>query len=102
MKLIYIAGRYRAKTEYEVDQNITHAKTVLAKLLRRGYAVVCPHTMTAHLGGVIPDRGILDSCLEILRRCDAIYMMKGWESSQGSQEELKLAQKLGLEVHCEL
>ncbi len=98
MKVIYIAGCYRASTEYEVDENIQHAKRAMAKLLREGWVVICAHTMTAHLGGIISDDDLVDRCLELVRRSDTIYLLKGWEDSVGSNAEFKLAQDLGLSI----
>ena len=98
MKLIYIAGPYRSRTEYGLELNIRAAERAAARLWREGWAVICPHKNSAHMGGVAPDRVFLDGDLEILRRCDAIYMLKKWELSTGAKDELKLARKLKLEV----
>lgn len=37
--------------------------------------------------------------IEKLVHCDGIYMMRGWETSQGARTELAIAQTLGLSVH---
>ena len=36
--------------------------------------------------------------IEVLVRCDAIYMMKGWWKSKGAWTEFLLAKTLGLEI----
>jgi hypothetical protein len=34
----------------------------------------------------------------MLECCDAIYMLKGWENSEGAKEEYVYANKLGLKI----
>ena len=98
IKVIYIAGAFRAKTQWGIMQNVRKAEDASLKLWKLGYAVICPHTMTQHFQNECPDEVWLDGCLELLRRCDAIYLVEGWQSSKGSLEEYKLAQFLGLVI----
>ena len=90
-KVIYIAGPYRAKTEWEVKQNIDRAEAVSLKYWKAGYAVFCPHKNSAFMGGSCPDETWLEGGLEILKRCDGIVMMEGWRESKGSGGELDQA-----------
>jgi hypothetical protein len=97
MKVVFISGPYRGNVEH----NIIEARKAAAKLWASGYVVICPHLNTAnfdYLYPEIPDSVWLEGDLEILRRCDAIYMLKGYISSQGAQAELKLALKTGKEI----
>ena len=50
------------------------------------------------MDGINTDTTFLDGDLEILKRCDVIYMLKGWYRSQGSTAELELAKKLKKEI----
>jgi len=88
MRLIYIAGKYRAKTEWEVKQNIDRAEAVSLKYWKAGYAVHCPHKNSAFMGGLCPDETWPEGGLEILGRCDGIVMMEDWGDSDGSWKEL--------------
>ena len=68
--------------------------------------MICPHKNTAHFGGLLDDPVAdhnlwLGGDIEMIRRCDAIYMLKGFRQSAGAKEELKLAKELGLEIHYE-
>ena len=101
MKVVYVAGAFRAKTQWGIMQNVRNAEDASLRLWKQGYAVICPHTMTQHFQDECPDRVWLEGCLEILRRCDVIYLVKGWQESEGSKEEYQLAQQLGLEVIIE-
>ena len=98
MRVIFVSGPYRDKTEHGVEMNILNAKLTAVQLWREGWAVICPHKNSERMGGVVSDRAFLDGDLEILRRCDAIYMMRGWERSEGARGECALAKELGLEI----
>ena len=37
-------------------------------------------------------------CLELLKMCDTIFMMKTWKNSKGAIEELRVAKELGLKI----
>ena len=48
--------------------------------------------------GTLPDEFWLEGTLELLRRCDAVFLIPGWEQSTGSRSELDEATRLGLPV----
>lgn len=102
MRVIYIAGRYRADTEWGLIENIRHAEREALKLWKAGWAAICPHKNTAHFGGAFNDgqrhEMWLIGDLEILRRCDAIYMLSNYRQSEGALKELELAKELNLEI----
>lgn len=101
MKIIYVAGKYRAGSEWELVENIRHAEKEAIKLWQQGWAVICPHKNTAHFGGLAPDIRWLEGDLEFIKRCDAIYMLKGWRDSVGAVEEHRVAREAGLEIYYE-
>lgn len=82
--------------------NIIHARSAALKLWNEGWAVICPHTnsmfMGSRLGG---DEKFIEGDLEILKRCDAIYMLNNWQDSVGAKLELTKAQEVGLEIYYE-
>jgi hypothetical protein len=48
-------------------------------------------------------RDVLSRDLEaIAKKCNAIYMMKGWENSLGARAEWALAKALGLDIFYEI
>jgi len=98
MKVLYVAGPYRAATVSGIVANIRAAEKVAVEFWQKGYAVICPHKNTALFDGLAPDFVWLQGDLEMLRRCDVIVMIPGWENSTGAKAELAEAERLGLEV----
>ena len=87
MKVIYLAGPYRAPTEYGVQQNIEAASKIAMEVWRLGAVCICPHKNTAFFGGALPDAVWLEGDLELIRRSDAVLMMEGWTHSGGALQE---------------
>ncbi len=98
MKVVYIAGPYRAVTEYGVLSNIRRAEDIAVKYWEQGCAVICPHKNSAFLGGGDRDQVFLDGDLELVRRSDIIVMCPGWAGSRGARAELQLAKALGKQI----
>jgi hypothetical protein len=93
MKIIYIAGPYRNKSEYQVYENIRVAGLYALQVWMLGGAAICPHKNTAFFGGAynLPDEVWLTGDLEILSRCDAVYVTHNWERSNGACTEVEFA-----------
>ena len=43
-------------------------------------------------------KSVMDADLAAVRSCDAIYMLRGWETSRGAKRELKEALEHGLTI----
>jgi hypothetical protein len=97
MKLAYVAGPYRATTEWELEENIRRAEGCAIALWQMGYAVICPHLNTAHFGGLCDNDVWLKGDLEILSRCDLIVVVG--KVSVGVQGEIDLAGELGIPLY---
>lgn len=98
--LVYIAGPYRAATPFEREENIFAARRYGAMLAKQGFFPVIPHANTANFDGIQPDTFWLDGTLELMFRCDAVYMMPNWRNSTGATEERRQAQEAHIPV-CE-
>jgi hypothetical protein len=100
MKVIYIAGPYRSKSEYGVYENIHVAGLYAIQVWKLGGVAICPHKNTAFFGGVdeIPDSAWLDGDLEILSRCDAVYVTYNWIESSGARAEVEFAKAHNIPV----
>lgn len=89
MKIIYVSGKY---SKGNVDENIALAREAAVELWKRGIGVICPHTNTAHMEREgIPYETFMGGDLEMVRRCDAIYMLSNWQDSPGAIREYQEA-----------
>lgn len=98
MKMIYVAGPYRAYTPEGVGRNVQRAALAARKLWREGWAVICPHTNAGGMEDEVPERVLMEGDLEALRRCDGVFMLDGWRDSEGSIAEHQEAIRLGLGI----
>jgi hypothetical protein len=98
MKLVYIAGPYRAPTTWGIAQNIHAAREAGALVASLGAYPVIPHSNTAHMDGIASDDLWLSGTLELMRRCDAVVMVGRWLASFGAVAEHNEAKTRGLPV----
>jgi len=96
--IVYVAGPYRAEDEHKRKKNIDHADEKGIELGDKGWAPFIPHKMYKDWGGRFSDRQILDWCLEFLGNCDLLYVLKGWETSEGTKEEIERAKELEISI----
>ena len=89
--LVYLSGKYRDVDEHSVDCNIQHAKRVAADLWKMGYAVICPHANSQHMGFKDDGGCFLEGDMAMVERSDLLVMLPNWESSEGAQLERRLA-----------
>ena len=100
--LIYVAGKYRAATREAVAANIEAARQLGIEAARLGWYPVIPHCNTAHMELATPEHADafwLNGTLELMRRCDALVLVPGWESSEGTLAEITEADRLRIPVY---
>jgi hypothetical protein len=102
MKVAYVAGPYRAKHEYQIEENIRCAERAKIELARMGHAVYCPHMNSARLGGLMPDQHWLDEGLRFLEMCDFVFVVGDWNASEGTKNEIVCAVMMGIPVYHSL
>jgi nucleoside 2-deoxyribosyltransferase len=86
---IYIAGPISNNMDYK------QAFEAAADRLRNfGHTVLNPAVLPAGL----PKRSYMPICLAMIDQCDAVYMLKGWESSPGARLERDYARYQGILV----
>jgi hypothetical protein len=100
MKVVFISGRYSSKRLIGKIRNILRARRWAKYYWRLGYVVICPHMNSAlmEMRGGAPDEVFLRGDREILRKCDEIIMIPGWENSLGAVAERALAKELGIHI----
>ena len=101
MRLVYIAGPYRAETLKAVTQNVRRAVAEATTLLfQHGIMVICPHSMShswEKAQGFSEETLIAGDC-ELVRRCDAVLLLPGWAYSTGTAREREAAIEAGVPV----
>jgi hypothetical protein len=98
MKLVYVAGPFRAATPWRVECNIRRAEAMALELCKIGVVGICPHTMWRHFSGELHDSFWLSAGLRLLERCDAVAVFGRWQESTGTIEEMRRAEELGIPV----
>jgi len=108
MIVVYLAGPFRGHNAYEVYRNVQMAEAVMHEVILRGQAhnvnlaVLCPHSMSAHFDKTFTDQYWIDATLELLRRCDRVLMLRGWEKSVGALGEKAEAERRSIPVYTTL
>ncbi len=98
MKVIYIAGPYRAKNAWEVELNIRRAEALSLEVWEMGAACICLHVSSRYFDGILPFKVWINGDLEILRRCDAVFLVPGWKDSIGASLEYEVARGLDIPI----
>jgi hypothetical protein len=101
-QIVFISGKYRSK--YGIigrAVNIIKAYRAGRRLVKQGYSCYIPHMNTALMDGLQDEDWFLEATLKMLKHCQAVYMMSGWQSSIGACLELHEAKKRGIEVWYE-
>lgn len=98
-KLLYIAGPYSIGN---IQENIRRAEMISVNLIRSGFHVITPHKNTAgyekYEDGNLTYETWTKMDLDILSRCDAIYVMVNSENSQGAKKEIEFARTMRMPV----
>jgi len=98
MTVVYIAGPYRGKDAWEVEQNIRLVEETAFLLATNGFVPLSVHTMYRYFNGTLTDTFWLDATMELMRRCDAVVMVGDFMGSDGSVGEMAEAGRLGIPV----
>lgn len=102
MKVVYVAGPFRGPNGWRIEQNVRRAEEYGFKIAELGAMPIIPHANTRFFHGALPDEFFLEGTLELLRRCDAIFLTPGWEMSSGSRGERNEAHARGIPDFYEL
>ena len=94
-ELVYIAGPYSNPNPAIRQTHIAYAALWAMHYWKMGYPTICPHKNTANFDGGLSEKHFLKGDLEILKRCDIIVFIPGWNYSAGARIEHDYAVKHG-------
>lgn len=96
MRLIYLAHPYGGD-----EKNVEDAKQMVRRLVQKfpGTVFLSPLQATGFYYNDIPYIEGMHHCLELLSRCDEIWLCKGWEDSKGCMMEYAFAKAKGIPIY---
>ena len=103
-KICYVAGPYSNDDALEIEQNILDAKKAACEVILAGMIPLAPTLNSARFDWYMPEVPVgwwYDATLELLKRCDAIWMFGDWQNSKGAVAEHEWAKANGLRVFPE-
>lgn len=98
MKLVYVAGPFRSGSAWGVHQNVQAALAVGFQVASLGAVPVIPHSMFQAFDRTLTDEFWLEGTLALMRPCDAVIVVSGWEKSKGTCGEIEEARAAGIPV----
>lgn len=98
MKVIYIAGRFRGRDGWEVRCNIHAAESAARRVVALGAMPLTPHSIGGNMAGTASDAFWLRGTLELMKRCDAVLVLPGYEISEGTKGEIAEARLRSIPV----
>jgi len=99
IKVIYVCGSISAATVEQRDMNIQKGKDVGFAIWHLGAMPLVPHmnSMGMFQAGVTAEAIYLGD-LALVSKCDAMYLMEGWESSFGCNLEVAWAKHKNIPI----
>lgn len=96
MKLVYLAHPYGGN-----KANVEDAKQIVRQLVRKfsGIVFLSPLQATGFYYDDIPYLDGMEHCLELLSRCDEIWLCDGWQDSRGCCMEYAAAKTADMPVY---
>ena len=93
--LLYVAGPYSANETHTEQEHVDRAEEVSIQLIRAGFHVITPHKNTSGYEKYEDENINFETWIEmdfnILKRCDAVFLMNNWFRSEGARLEMSFA-----------
>lgn len=100
MKRIYVAGPYSADNVLDVLKNIGRGEKCCAEIFKLGMAPFCPWHDKSYITDNYDEdftvQQFYDFSIAWLKVSDALFLVPGWEKSQGTIKEIEIAENIGI------
>lgn len=95
LKMVYIAHPFQGK-----KKNVKKVEKIIVPLLQkyRDITVYSPLHATGFYYHLFQYEQGMEHCFEALRRCDELWLCKGWEESRGCNMEYGFAKAKGIPI----
>lgn len=97
-KVVYIGGKFTGKNSWEIHRNVFYAESLGLAVAEAGAMPLIPHKNTSNFFGTMTEEFWYEGTLELLKRCDAMILVSGWEDSKGTKAEVEWARDNGIPV----
>ena len=94
----FISGAYRGGSISEVELNVSRARCVIEDVLKAGWVPQCPNVYWHSFADLQGYDFWLEAALAILKTCDVLILVPGWETSSGARREVELAKEMGIPI----
>jgi Domain of unknown function (DUF4406) len=98
VKVVYVAGKFTGPTARDVHLNVYAAEKVAMLIAEAEAMPLTPHLNTKNFDGTKSPEFWYAGTLELLRRCDAMMLVPGWEASKGVAAEMEEADRRNIPV----
>jgi hypothetical protein len=98
--VVYVSGPITAANTWEQEINARIAEVTAVTLMDHpvNLAPIIPHTMGRFYGNRFTRTQYMEIDLALLRLCDGMILLPGWEDSIGCNDELAYAEANGIPV----
>lgn len=103
-KIVYLAGKYSGDSKIKIINRIQSffntykAYKIAKKLWNKNIITICPHSNSFWMDNSCDYKIFLNGYIEVLKKCDFIYMLPNWMSSNGAILEHKFALQNDIEI----
>ena len=98
---VYISGKMRGVQDYNRwkfaywERRLKEEGFKTMNPMEIGDSIASPEDIDSSQDLV---KKVLEADIDSLRMCDAIFMLRGWETSEGARMELRVALEMGIPV----
>lgn len=98
IRVVYVAGKFTSENAWLIHRNVHRAEALAMAVAEAGAMPLTPHLNTKNFHGTMSEEFWYAGTLELLRRCDAMILVPGWEDSKGVKAEVEEARKRGMPI----